>query len=104
MLSSENESDSDRDVNEVENHNDWPTRQVPDKTTTSRKRKCPSRDQPFMDNWLTIPEFKGLLTKKLCEKVLTCSKTGMKRHEVSKKHQEKAKTTTTTSTIRQKTN
>ena len=32
---------------------------------------------------------------KLCEKVLTCSKTGIKRHEVSKKHQEKLKTTTT---------
>ena len=35
---------------------------------------------------------------KLCEKVLICSKTGIKRHEVSKKHQEKLKTTTTTTT------
>jgi hypothetical protein len=40
-------------------------------------------------------------TTLLCEKVLTCSKTGIKRHEVSKKHQEKVKTTTTMSSLRQ---
>ena len=67
----------------------------------SKKRKLPPRDQPFMDNWLGVPEFKGWLTKRLsgkkmkpycnlCEKFLTCSKTGVKRHMVSKKHQEKS--------------
>ena len=102
LSSAENESDSYRDVSKVESLG--PTRQVPDKATTSRKRKCPPRDQPIMDSWLTIPEFKGWLTKKLdckkmkpycklCEKVLTCSKTGIKGHEVSRKHQEKPKST-----------
>ena len=67
----------------------------------SKKRKLPPRDQPFMDNWLGVPEFKGWLAKRLsgkkmkpycnlCEKFLTCSKTGVKRHMVSKKHQEKS--------------
>ena len=100
---SECESDDERD-DDVESHaNDKPT------TSTSRKRKCPPRDQPFVDNWLEIPEFKDWLAKKklsgkkiklyckLCEKIFSCSKTAIKRHEISKKHQEKVKTTTTSS-------
>ena len=76
----------------------------------SRKRKCPPRDQPFIDTWLTIPEFKSWLMKKqhckkmrpycrICEIMVTCSKTGIKRHQMSKKHQEKVKTTTTSSSL-----
>ena len=34
----------------------------------SKKRKLPPRDQPFMDNWLGVPEFKGWLTKRLSGK------------------------------------
>ena len=67
----------------------------------SKKRKLPPRDRLFMDNWLGVPEFKGWLTKRLsgkkmkpycnlCVKFLTCSKTGVKRHMISKKHQEKS--------------
>ena len=93
------ESESDSDVNEIKSHEPVRPSHGP------AKRKCPPRDQPFMDSWLTIPEFNGWLMKKLhckkmksycklCEKVLTCSKTGIKRHEVSKKHQEKLETTT----------
>lgn len=82
-----------------------------EKPTTSKKRKCPPRDQHFMDHWLQVPEFKDWLAKrlsgkkmkpfcKLCEKLLTCSKTGINRHALSRKHQEKAKTASTCS-IRQ---
>ena len=106
LLSSENS-----DLDEVESYGRMGEKATTS-TTMSRKRKCPPRDQPFMDNWLTIPEFKGWLVKKLhskkmkpycslCEKVLTCSKTGIKRHEISKRHQDKAKTTKTTTTLRQ---
>ncbi len=93
---SECQSDDERD-DDVETHaNDKLT------TSTSRKRKCPPRDQPFVDNWLEIPEFKDwrLAKKKLsgkkikpycklCEKILSCSKITIKRHEISKKHREK---------------
>ena len=69
--------------------------------SASKTRKHPPRDQPFMDNWLDVAEFKGWLIKSLssrkmkpycslCEKILTCSKTGVKRHQTSKKHQEKS--------------
>ena len=71
------------------------------------KGSHPPRDQPFMDNWLDVPEFKGWLTKRLsgrkmkpycslCEKFLTCSKTGVKRH---KKHQENSKAKSGASSI-----
>ena len=57
------ESESDSDANEIESHE--PTRP----SHGPAKRKCPPRDQPFMDNWLTIPESKGWLMKKLhCKK------------------------------------
>ena len=49
------ESESDRDVNEIENHEPVRPNHGP------AKRKCPPRDQPFMDNWLTIPEINGWL-------------------------------------------
>ena len=80
---------------------------------TPKRRKHPPRDQPFMDNWLDVPEFKGLLTKRLsgrkmkpycrlCEKFLTCSKTGVKRHKISKKHQENSKAKSGASSIAQR--
>ena len=33
--------------------------------STSKKRKHTPRDQPFMHNWLEVPEFKGWLRKTL---------------------------------------
>ena len=33
--------------------------------SASKRRKHPPRDQPFMDNWLDVPEFKSWLTKTL---------------------------------------
>lgn len=97
-LVSESESDDE------ESHDETPS--------TSKKRKHTPRDQPFMDNWLEVPEFKGWLTKRLsgrkmkpycnlCEKFLTCSKTGVKRHKLSKKHQENLNSKSRTSSIRQ---
>ena len=55
MLAMYPESESDRDVNEIESHE--PVRP----SHGLAKRKCPPRGQPFMDNWLTIPEFNGWL-------------------------------------------
>ena len=62
LLSSENS-----DLDEVESYGRMGEKATTS-TTMSRKRKCPPRDQPFMDNWLTIPEFKGWLVKKLHSK------------------------------------
>jgi len=83
--------------------------------SASKRRKHPPRDQLFMDNWLDVPEFKGWLTKRLsgrkvkpycslCEKFLTCSKTGVKRHKISKKHQDKSNAKSGTSSIRKMVN
>ena len=44
------ESESDSDVNEIESHEPVRPSHGP------AKRKCPPRDQPFMDSWLTIPD------------------------------------------------
>ena len=48
-------SESDSDVNEIESHEPVRPSHGP------AKHKCPPRDQPFMDNWLKIPEFNGWL-------------------------------------------
>ena len=74
-----------------------------------KTRKQPPREQPFMDNWLQLAEFKTWLVKimgndkkvklycRICEKTLTCPKTALKRHASSKKQQEKIKTAATSS-------
>ena len=62
----------------------------------SKKKK----DQAFVDSWLTNCEFKNWLTKvgannqvtascTICDKMVTCSKTGLKRHMGGNKHQKK---------------
>lgn len=69
----------------------------------AKKRK--KKDQAFVDSWLTSSEFKGWLIKKvgannkanpyckLCGKVVTCSKTGLKRHMASNNHEKNSKAT-----------
>ena len=66
-----------------------------------KKRK--KKDQAFVDSWLTNSEFKNWLTKKvgannqvtafckICDKTVTCSKTGLKRHMGSNKHQKNSR-------------
>ncbi|XP_028407537.1 uncharacterized protein LOC114530155 [Dendronephthya gigantea] len=80
-------------------------------TSAKKRKKTPKREQPFMDSWLQLPQFKNLLVRrlandwkaksycKLCEQMLTCSKTGIKRHASSKKHQSKEKLTSTTMSL-----
>ena len=89
MLAMYSESESVGAVNEIGSHEPARPSHGPG------KRKCPPQDQPFMGTWLKISEFKDWLMKKLhckkmkpycelCVKRPTCSKTGIKRHEVSK--------------------
>jgi hypothetical protein len=71
-----------------------------------KKRKRPKQAQSFVDSWLTEQQFSGWLTKQLgterkpqpfcntCSRFITCSKTGLKRHLVSKSHQTKYATST----------
>ena len=71
-----------------------------------KKRKRPKQTQSFVDSWLTEQQFSGWLTKRLgtdrkpqpfcktCNRFVTCTKTGLKRHLVSKSHQTKYATST----------
>ncbi|XP_028408810.1 uncharacterized protein LOC114531390 [Dendronephthya gigantea] len=71
-----------------------------------KKRKRPKQTQSFVDRWLTEQQFSGWLTKRLgtdqkpqpfcksCNKFVTCSKTGLKRHLISKSHQNRHATST----------
>ena len=74
--------------------------------TSPKKRKRPKQTESFVDSWLTEQQFSGWLTKRLgndrkpqpfcktCNRFVTCSKTGLKRHLVSKSHQTKYATST----------
>ena len=65
---------------------------------TNSSRKRPKQIQGFVDSWLSGPQFKSWLTKKIgtgkkaqpfcktCSKFVTCSKTGLKRHQTSAYH------------------
>ena len=64
----------------------------------TRKRKRPKQIQGFVDSWLSEPQFKSWLTQKIgtgkkaqpfcktCSNFVTCSKTGLKRHQTSAYH------------------
>lgn len=66
--------------------------------TPAKKRKRSKQIQGFVDSWLSEPQFKSWLTKKIgngkkaqpfcktCSKFVTCSKTGLKRHQTSTYH------------------
>ena len=98
-------SEDESDVSEVE------TEQRSKTPIAKKRKKTSSREQPFMDSWLQLPQFKKWIQRRvgndrkakpycgLCEQMLTCSKTGIKRHASSKKHQSREKLTTTTRSL-----
>lgn len=101
--SSESESESETS----ENQESATTSTVTSTSCPSpKKRKRPKQTQSFVDSWLTEQQFSGWLTKRLgndrkpqpfcktCNRFVTCTKTGLKRHLVSKSHQTKYATST----------
>ena len=68
------------------------------KTNEKRKRPKAKRIQSFVDEWLSDKQFKYWLSKRVgkenkpqpycncCQKFVTCSKTGLKRHSTSSQH------------------
>jgi hypothetical protein len=75
------------------------------------KKKRRKNPQVFVDSWLTDENFKKWLVRKMgvdnkatafcktCDKAVTCSKTGLKRHMASAKHERSITNTTTSGTI-----
>ena len=76
---------------------------MPPTTELKQEAKRQQRKTPFIENWLRLPQFKKWLVRRigkdqkpkpyceLCQKLLTCSKTGITRHASSKKHQSQEK-------------
>ena len=91
-MSSSSEDDTDLEIL----LNDEATNSTTDEPAMKKRKK---KDQAFVDSWLTSCEFKSWLIKKvgankkanayckICEKAVTCSKTGLKRHMASKASQ-----------------
>ena len=104
--------DSDSSVSSVEEQLEEEGHGSSATSSNSRiKRKRPKHVQAFVDSWLSDKQFEGWLCKrigrgntcqpycKVCDKFLTCSKTGLKRHLATYLHQKRSATTENTSTI-----
>ena len=77
----------------------------------TKKRKRSKHVQSFVDEWLTDKQFKEWLSKrvgkenkpqpycKYCQKFVTCTKTGLKRHSTSNIHQKNTKDTSVAGTL-----
>ena len=77
----------------------------------TKKRKRSKHVQSFVDEWLTDKQFKEWLSKrvgkeskpqpycKYCQKFVTCTKTGLKRHSTSNIHQKNTKDTSVARTL-----
>ena len=77
----------------------------------TKKRKRSKHVQSFVDEWLADKQFKEWLSKrvgkeskpqpycKYCQKFVTCTKTGLKRHSTSNIHQKNTKDTSVAGTL-----
>jgi hypothetical protein len=78
--------------------------------TNAKKRKRSKQVQSFVDEWLNDKQLKEWISKrvgkenkpqpycKICQRFVTCSKTGLKRHSTSNLHQKIAKDTSVVGT------